>query len=831
VLAFHPLPADLEQAILSGAGGPEALFSALAKTMLDAQPAELRHFLLASSTLTRITPELCTTALKLPGSGKFLAQLLARNLFVSKVPGGLVYHMLFRNFLQRQLASLDPALFTDLHIAAAKWFEESDHLEEAFDHYLIAAQIGEAAGIADRMAHAYFAQGKFETLLDWNARLIQANIQLPRLLYRCAIIHTDRYEYDLAADELIQAEGIFRETDDQAGLADVKLQQATLKFQRGDYLNAAEHVADLVLIAPGPGNIRGRALNAQGIAYLQMGDTDHAVQNLEQAMPLYRTYADAYALSQFLQNMGLAYWRLGRANDALASLQEVVALRRSLGGAGSLAAALVNLGYYYGQLSDYKQAIATLQEGLSAIARFPNRRIESYLLLNLGDVKRNQGSFSEAARLYGRTLELLGDGEPSLQCTVLSSLSTLYRWDGNLSESIVLAQQAVALADRLSIHMEGSVARIALIAARAQMERADNTRDLAEALATITQDLRERRENFALLPALALCAQVALQESDTQAAASYLQSAVDLARQIGTTQPLVLEIIRAPRLEQFLNAHHSRYKALLRDVTMVRDLQISQLDAVQVADSDRGATTYSLRILSLGQERVFCDGEPINAISLRRIGRDLFFYLLFVGPDSWEALGLIFWPDSTPRRVRSNFHTTMHRARQILGDNVIVVHDRIYGINPEVEIWCDALEMEKLVQQARLLPARDARTEDLWRRAVNLYRGEFLPSIDAEWAMSRRETLRELYIEALLGLAGCARARSDFRQALDTYKRAADLEPYREDIHQAIMTCYADKGDKQRIVTHLHDLKKVLRRDLDAEPSQKTMDLVKSLLG
>jgi tetratricopeptide (TPR) repeat protein len=139
--------------------------------------------------------------------------------------------------------------------------------------------------------------------------------------------------------------------------------------------------------------------------------------------------------------------------------------------------------------------------------------------------------------------------------------------------------------------------------------------------------------------------------------------------------------------------------------------------------------------------------------------------------------------------------------------------------------------LEKLAQQARVLSPRDARTEDLWRRAANLYQGEFLPSIEAEWVESRRESLHQLYIEALLGLAECARARSDFRQALDTYKRASELEPYREDIHQAIMICYADKGDKQRIVSHLNELKKTLRRDLHAEPSQKTLDLAKSLLG
>src|SRR5258707_11231479 len=59
VLALQPLPPELERAILREGQGPEALFDALAASMLRAQHPALRDFLLRSSTLTRVTPELC----------------------------------------------------------------------------------------------------------------------------------------------------------------------------------------------------------------------------------------------------------------------------------------------------------------------------------------------------------------------------------------------------------------------------------------------------------------------------------------------------------------------------------------------------------------------------------------------------------------------------------------------------------------------------------------------------------------------------------------------------------------------------------------------------
>src|SRR5690606_30122962 len=120
------------------------------------------------------------------------------------------------------------------------------------------------------------------------------------------------------------------------------------------------------------------------------------------------------------------------------------------------------------------------------------------------------------------------------------------------------------------------------------------------------------------------------------------------------------------------------------------------------------------------------------------------------GPVSREDINLEFWPDSSSSRSRSRFHTTLYRARHALGENFILFQDDYYQLNPETEIWCDAQEVESLTTQARLLSPRDARAFDLWRKAVELYKGDFLTSVDRDWAIERRELLHEAYIEALI---------------------------------------------------------------------------------
>jgi DNA-binding SARP family transcriptional activator len=173
----------------------------------------------------------------------------------------------------------------------------------------------------------------------------------------------------------------------------------------------------------------------------------------------------------------------------------------------------------------------------------------------------------------------------------------------------------------------------------------------------------------------------------------------------------------------------------------------------------------------------------------------------------------------------------LYRARHALGEPVICFENSLYFISPACDIWCDAREFDILTQQARLLSPRDARTEDLWRKAAKHYRGEFLLSLDADWVIPWRERFHEAYIETLVGLGNCARARDDMRAAIDAFKHALLVDPYREDIYRGIMNCYANLGEKRQILFYLKQLQDILQRDLDVEPSPETLALAEALLA
>jgi DNA-binding SARP family transcriptional activator len=645
------------------------------------------------------------------------------------------------------------------------------------------------------------------------------------------MVHTDRYQYDLAVDALDEALQGFQAFQDRIGLIEVELLRARIANQRGNFKEAAQRADHIAQLPNIPANLRGYAehlLGLLGIAALNMGEAKQALLHLERALPLFRATGDAYNTSQLLQQMEVTFHSLGRFEEAGACLQEVVAIRRSLGSATGLAAALNNLGYHYHLLSDYDQATLAFEEGLSVASRTPEKRVESYLLWSLGDLLRDRGNYEEASHLYHKALEIIGDSEPALKCSVVTSLSTLRRWQGNLDESLALAVEATNLATAHGATLEKLKAATAMWATRAQQGEVEAAREAFDSLAN---NLWERQFHSQLAQIWGLCAFTSLLKRDTLAARTYLRTAAVTIANHAYLQPLIAEIMHTPLLHKYVVRNSSKFSFLNDGLKRLEAAKINPPVAQRATINKSASETYSLRVWCLGREHVERDGETVSSAQWQAIAaRELFFYLLFKGASTRELISLAFWPDSPARLVRSNFHSTLHRARHAVGANTILFHDDLYFINPEISLWCDALELQSLVRQAKTLPPRTAHAENLWRRAVQLYQGELLPTTYAEWALGCRTALQETHLEALLGLANAERVREEFSEAIGTLKRALEIDPYREDIHRSIMICFAAQGERKQLLQHLEGLKRLLRRELGIAPSDETLSLATKLL-
>ncbi|RMF79507.1 MAG: hypothetical protein D6737_11225 [Chloroflexi bacterium] len=838
VLALHPLPDNI-QALMEQLGhNPESMFETMAASMLEAQPPGLRDFLLEASTLHRLSPELCDDVLGLQDSGRWLVQIQARNLFISRVQGGLEYHKLFRNFLQRQLQASHPEHFIELHLKAAHWFKEQNQIEEAFNHYMTAERPELAAPLAEQVARSYFVQGKELTLLAWGEQLREAQADAAALYLSCARVHSDHFEYEKAAMYLALAETGYEQRNDAHGLAEVRLQYATMDLQRGNYQAAYAQAAPLIE-NPRHESLYGQALKIAGVVHYRLGNLKTAAENLEAALPIHRAEGDKHKLANLLQDLEGVYQRLGRLDDAANCLNEQVGLRRKLGSSSTLALALNNLGYYYQMRGDYHLALQAFEEGLSIISRVPNRRAESYLLWSMGDLQRDRGAFGEAMQYYNRSLEMSDNNELSLQCAVLVSMARLRRWQGRLNEAFGNAQEAAELAAEHQLAMEGMQARAICYVIEAQQGH------IVGALSGLEQIANEiQGDSMESAWVNGLCAYVALLAGDKHAAQRYLNTAYEIGQSGSSMQTLVAEIFHTPDLQNFVGEYRLSLSALVDELNHLAEAQTHTTDAADIEMVEIPmAASYTIRVTTFGDVVIRRGREIIpNSMWRSSTARELFLYLLFMGPKKREDICLDFWPNHSSERVRSNFHTTLYRSRHALngndalrqaaGHNDAIIYDEygFYRINDDLEIWCDAKKFCEYLEEAELLSVADPRSEELLRRAVELYRGDFLQSVHHSWADALRTNYEELYIEALIGLGNSVQARRESQAAQEYYRRALEIDPYREDAHRGLMSCYAKQGQRHKVKKHLDTLRDFLQKEIGVEPSGETLRHAENLL-
>jgi DNA-binding SARP family transcriptional activator/tetratricopeptide (TPR) repeat protein len=313
------------------------LFAFLAEEVLEQQGEETRNFLMSTSILQQITPELAERLTGVQDGARRLLQLEHAGLFTYRLDESRYrYHGLFRDFLERRLVEeRSDAEVTGLHIHAASYYETTAQWPLAIDHYLRAGLLPQAARLIARFGEDVVSEGRIGLVDEWLQELpekaIHDNARLSLLHGEALGIRGD-WTRSLAA--LQRAHEYFARKGDHRMQALALLKQSSVYNSQGDPVESALLAQRGLELASDVDPVL--QLRLSGNLLVTSSWLSEPLPGLEQ--PLLKLIADATTrgLDHYaaigLHNLGVLYRELGDLNASANALETAARYWRQVPG-------------------------------------------------------------------------------------------------------------------------------------------------------------------------------------------------------------------------------------------------------------------------------------------------------------------------------------------------------------------------------------------------------------------------------------------------------------------------------------------------------------------
>ncbi len=252
-----------------------------------------------------------------------------------------------------------------------------------------------------------------------------------------------------------------------------------------------------------------------------------------------------------------------------------------------------------------------------------------------------------------------------------------------------------------------------------------------------------------------------------------------------------------------------------------------------------------LRIQLFGTFQLWRDGEllPPQAWK-RRKTQTLLKILLLERGQTFTQDQLVEWlfPDAHPFKALQNLHGRISELRKLLESDLMKGTDSMfilspskghYQFNPQIECKIDTeIFQTKFKQGNTYLDEQDLiKASKYFQQAIDVYQGDYLQEDRYEdWAIFHHQQWQQRYLDALIKLAECQMAQSQYQQAIALIDRGMKIDVSREQLYRTLMQCYAHLGELGEVGKVYQRCVQVLQDELQVQPARQTEQLYQQLL-
>jgi DNA-binding SARP family transcriptional activator len=227
------------------------------------------------------------------------------------------------------------------------------------------------------------------------------------------------------------------------------------------------------------------------------------------------------------------------------------------------------------------------------------------------------------------------------------------------------------------------------------------------------------------------------------------------------------------------------------------------------------------------------DGQAA-ALQGRKAGALLAYLALHLDtPFPREYLAELLWPESDPVSKRTRLRQELATLRALFGAEADAAESVLLVTRTEVRlagarVSTDVARFRLALQAAAASPDMAGKERRL-AEAVALYRADLLTGYDEGWIDPLRSELMQQFEKALRDLAAVRQALGDLAGAEASLKRLLAHDPLLEEAHADLMRLYAAQGQPTLAQRQYRELERLLREELDAEPTEATTRLAEAL--
>ena len=830
--------AQVRQTLDNYVASGEELFDYFAHEIFSNQPKKICDFMMKTSILEYLHPDVCDRVLGMRGAAEILNHLEREHIFVIRSGENLIYHPLFQEFLHKRFKDAYTVQYVrKLHRKASDYFCVNKQFSVTVRHLIGARRFAKAANILYKHYDYWHESNEFATYVQLVDMVPDSVIEkYPYLLLRKAAMYYEMKKVEKGLKIVDRALRRLRRTNDRRGM----MRAYTLKWHANHLLmqsrKALYHAKKAYQLAgKRKSRHKARVMMNLATAYRILGVFNKASNILEDALQMARTLKDPKLECDALHMLGMLYYNMSELARAEKVFMEIVSKFQDHVYPLALAYIYRSIASIAVDNGDLVKAEKNIEQAESIVEQYNDRYLSHYLVLLKGRMSVYRGDYQRAITFFEQVVEL--NRRIDVKISDLYALLDLV--DVHLRmNNVPRARQSLDRA-RLVLDQGQDIPQhvIGVLIAQGRVEAAEQ--NFTAALASLKEALKLSRKVFD--PSQVLQIYYAFSEyyynrKRVTEALDWFKKYIVLAENhdfdaflisAGREQTELFELL----LEQDYNTDFvlrilkridtDRARGIAREhqpVVSTPDLECNYLGSLQIRDAHGGVIVPKWRT------------------SRARI---VFIMLTAKHPKGCTKDELIdaCWPKKEAGQAVHSLQVELSSLRKMLhemvdkrfgSENLIVCRSDNYTISSRLSIAKDIRRFESLAREAAAREGLDReRSMRMYNQALDIYRGDFCSNLTFDWCAEIRAYYRNMVLTVLKKMARMNLEDRRANEALALYRRAQQLDQYDEAIHIGIMRCLAALKDADGVQRQYQRLVQTLREFDMLQPSNEAIEIYK----